>query len=116
LDGKERIPVAVTCRAQGLSMQASYAWKNNPLSRRPGRDAPDQHRWTIHPDDPAFWYRFIVDVLAQAGHKASENRVAHVCSAEHPTAEVKLDLCAIKVVCPAWIVGYSRRGGFSARR
>jgi len=23
----------VTCRAQGLSKQAFYAWKNNPLSR-----------------------------------------------------------------------------------
>jgi len=34
LDEKERIPVAVTCRAQGLSKQASSAWKNNPLSRR----------------------------------------------------------------------------------
>jgi hypothetical protein len=34
LDEKERIPVAVTCRAQGLSKQASSAWKNNPLSQR----------------------------------------------------------------------------------
>jgi putative transposase len=55
LDEKERIPVAVTCRAQGLSKQASSAWKNNPLSRR---DWDEAHlintALDIHSGGPAF--------------------------------------------------------------
>lgn len=94
---KERIPVAVTCRAHGLSKQAPYPWKNNPWSRR---DWDEAHlintALDIHLGDPAFWW--LTDIT------------------EHPTAEVKLYLCTNKVFCPAWIVGYSRRGQFSIRR
>jgi putative transposase len=68
LDVIERIPVAVTRRAQGLSKQAFYAWKNNPLSRRDWGEADlINTALDIRPGDPAFWYRFIVDEPAQAG-------------------------------------------------
>jgi transposase InsO family protein len=75
------IPVAVTCRALGFSKQAFYAWKNSPVSQR---DWDEAHLINaaidIHHDDPAFGYRFIADELAAAGIKASENRVARLCS------------------------------------
>ena len=68
MDEKERIPVAVTCRAQGLTKQASYARKNNPLSRRDWDEADlINTALDIRPGNPALWYRFIVDELAQAG-------------------------------------------------
>jgi putative transposase len=75
------IPVAVTCRALGFSKQAFNAWKRKPVS---GRDWADAHlinaALDIHHDDPAFEYRFIADELASLGVKASENRVARLCS------------------------------------
>jgi len=75
------IPVAVTCRALGLSKLAFYAWKNNPVSQR---DWDEAHlinaAVNIHHDDPAFGYRFIADELAARGLAAGENRVARLCS------------------------------------
>ena len=146
------IPVAVTCRVLGFSKQAYYQWERQPVSRR---DWDEAHlintALDIHHDDPAFGYRFITDELHAAGMKASENRVARLCSqqriwsvfakkrglprpaglpvhddlvrrqftaqapdrvwltdiTEHPTAEGKLYLCAIKDACSGRIVGYS---------
>jgi putative transposase len=77
------IPVAVTCRVLGFSKQAFYAWKKNPVT---ARDWADAHlinaALAIHGDDPAFGYRFIADELPAKGIKASENRVARLCSAQ----------------------------------
>ena len=36
----------------------------------------------VHHDDPAFGYRFIADELERLGHRASENRVQRLCSAQ----------------------------------
>jgi putative transposase len=77
------IPVAVTCRVLGFSKQAFYAWKANPVT---ARDWSDAHLINaaidIHGDDPAFGYRFIADELPARGIRASENRVARLCSAQ----------------------------------
>ncbi len=76
-----RVPVVVTCRVLGLSPQAFYKWRNNPVSHR---DWDDAHLINaalgIHADDPAFGYRFIADELSAAGHAAGGNRVARLCS------------------------------------
>jgi transposase InsO family protein len=79
LDG---IPVKVTCRVVGFTPQAYYKWCANPVS---GRDWSDAHlvdaAREIHAGDPAFGYRFIADALEDDhGIKASENRVARLCS------------------------------------
>ncbi len=75
------IPVAVTCRALGFSKQAFYQWKRKPVSDRDWADAHlTNTALDIHHDDPAFGYRFIADELAGRGVKASENRVARLCS------------------------------------
>ncbi|AHH20356.1 integrase catalytic domain-containing protein [Nocardia nova SH22a] len=77
------IPVAVTCRVLGFSTQAFYRWKRCPVSQR---DWDDAHlinaALDIHTDDPAFGYRFIADELPARGIRASENRVARLCSAQ----------------------------------
>ncbi|MFG3522778.1 IS3 family transposase [Nocardia nova] len=77
------IPVAVTCRVLGFSTQAFYKWKRCPVSQR---DWDDAHlinaAFDIHADDPAFGYRFIADELPARGIRASENRVARLCSAQ----------------------------------
>ncbi|MFG3524898.1 IS3 family transposase [Nocardia nova] len=77
------IPVAVTCRVLGFSTQAFYKWKRCPVSQR---DWDDAHlinaALDIHADDPAFGYRFIADELPARGIRASENRVARLCSAQ----------------------------------
>ena len=148
----DHIPIAVTCRVLGLSKQAFYQWKTDPVSQR---DWDDAHLINaaidIHHDDPEFGYRFIADELPGHGVKASRNRVARLCAqqrlwsahakkrglnrrpgppvhddlveraftaeqvdrlwltdiTEHPTAEGKLYLCAIKDACSRRIVGYS---------
>jgi putative transposase len=77
------IPVVVTCRVLGFTPQAFHKWRGNPVSTRDWSDAHlvDAAR-EIHVDDPAFGYRFIADELAhEHGIRASENRVARLCSA-----------------------------------
>ncbi|MFB8282661.1 IS3 family transposase [Nocardia colli] len=77
----DKIPVAVTCRVLGFSIQAFYKWKKRPVSQR---DWDDAHlidaALDIHADDPAFGYRFIADELPGRGIRAGENRVARLCS------------------------------------
>jgi transposase InsO family protein len=77
----EKIPVAVTCRVLGFSMQAYYKWQAQPVSQR---DWDDAHlinaAYDIHRDDPAFGYRFIADELRERGLAVGENRVARLCS------------------------------------
>jgi transposase InsO family protein len=75
------IPVTVTCRVLGFSTQAFYAWKKNPVTDREWDDAHlINAALDVHHDDPAFGYRFIADELARHGVRASENRVARLCS------------------------------------
>jgi putative transposase len=77
-----RVPVAVACRVLGLSTQAYYKWRKEPVSQR---DWDDAHAidalWGIHEDDPTLGYRFLTDELAEVGITASENRVWRLCSA-----------------------------------
>ena len=79
----EGIPVRLTCGMLGFSAQAFYQWQARPFS---DRDWADAHlinaALDIHHDDPAFGYRFITDELAYQGVRASENRVARLCSQE----------------------------------
>ena len=74
------IPVTVTCRVLGFTKQAFYKWRATPYSQR---DWDDAHlidgALQIHGDDPAFGYRFITDMLTEAGVTASENRVQRLC-------------------------------------
>src|SRR3954470_6820248 len=151
-DALIRVPVAVACRVLGLSTQAFYKWKKQPVCDRDLDDAYLTNAAVdLHIDDPEFGYRLIADDLKAAGHLVSENRVWRLCSAqrlwsvhskkrglnrkpgppvhddlvlrdftakaanqlwltditEHPTAEGKLYLCAIKDACSNRIVGYS---------
>jgi putative transposase len=77
------VPVTVTCRVLGLSTQAFYKWRKNPVTQR---DWDDAHlidaAHEIHADDPAFGYRFISDELPARGITVGENRVARLCSQE----------------------------------
>ena len=77
----DRIPVAVTCRVLGFSEQAFYAWRKQPVL---GREWVDAHLTAVaidvHRGESTFGYRFIADVLAAAGHRASERRVWRQCS------------------------------------
>lgn len=77
------VPVTVTCRVLGFSIQAFYKWRRDPLTQR---DWDDAHlinaALDIHADDPAFGYRFIADELPAHGIVAGENRVARLCSQE----------------------------------
>jgi transposase InsO family protein len=77
------IPVAVTCRVLGFSKQAFYKWRSRPFSDRDWADAHliDEIR-TVHRDDPAFGYRFIVDELQRRGIRAGRNRVQRLCAQE----------------------------------
>ena len=65
----------------GISRQAYYQWKRDPVSQR---DWDDAHlinaALEIHADGPTEGYRFIADELAQRGFIASENRVWRICS------------------------------------
>lgn len=74
------VPVAVACRVLGLSKQAYYAWRANPVCQR---DWDDAHLINaavdIHHDDPAFGYRFIADELPGRGLRAGRNRMARLC-------------------------------------
>ena len=77
------IPVTVTCRVLGFTPQAYHKWRARPVSDREWSDAHlvDAAR-DVHADDPTFGYRFIADELAgEHGIRASENRVARLCSA-----------------------------------
>lgn len=71
----------MTCRVLGISRQAYYQWKSDPVSQR---DWDDAHlinaALEIHADDPTEGYRFIADELTQRGLVASENRVWRICS------------------------------------
>lgn len=53
------IPLTVTCRVLGFSIQAFCKWRKEPLTQR---DRADAHLINaardIHADDPAFGYRF----------------------------------------------------------
>ena len=50
-----RVPVIVSCRVLGVSRQAYYAWRADPVSRR---DWDDAHLINaardVHADDPEF--------------------------------------------------------------
>lgn len=142
----------MTCRVLGISRQAYYQWRSDPVSQW---DWDDAHlinaALDIHADDPGNGYRLIADELAQRGFAASGNRVWRICSmqqilslhaktkgryrkagppvhddlvrrdftagasnvkwltdiTEHPSAEGKLYLCAIKDCYSNKIVGYS---------
>lgn len=76
-----RVPVIVSCRVLGVSRQAYYAWRADPVSQR---DWDDAHLINaardVHADDPEFGYRLISDELVEQGFTASENRVWRVCS------------------------------------
>jgi transposase InsO family protein len=79
----DRIPVAVTCRVLGFSIQGFNKWRRNPVSDREWDEAHlINPALDIHYDDPAFGYRFISDELADLGYAASERRVRRLCS-EH---------------------------------
>ena len=85
----DAIPVVVTCRVLGISPQAFYKWRANPVC---DRDWDDAHlidaALRVHADDPVFGYRFIADELAaEHGIKASENRVHRLCR-QHKIASV----------------------------
>ncbi len=71
----------MTCRVLGISRQAYYQWRRDPVSRR---DIDDAHlinaALDIHVDDPTEGYRFIADELSARGFAASENRVWRICS------------------------------------
>ncbi len=75
------VPVAVTCRVLGISKQAFFKWRADPVSQR---DWDDAHLINaaidIHHDDPEFGYRFITDELAEQGLRASRNRVNRLCT------------------------------------
>jgi putative transposase len=76
------VPVTVTCRVIGHTTQAYYKWRADPVSEREWSDAHlvDKAR-DVHTDDPEFGYRLIADELRhEHGIKASENRVARLCS------------------------------------
>ena len=77
------IPVTVTCRVLGFSTQGFYKWRASPVCDREWSDAHLVHAArAVHADDPTFGYRFIADELAaEHGIRASENRVARLCSA-----------------------------------
>lgn len=79
----EKIPVAVTCRVLRFSKQGYFRWRRRPCSRR---DLDNAYLTNVavdvHHDDPAFGYRFIADELGRLGHRASENRVQRLCTAQ----------------------------------
>jgi putative transposase len=79
------IPIAVTCRVLGLSRQAFYAWRQNPVSQRDGDEAHlNGGAVDIHADDPAFGYRFIADELPGRGyHRRGEHGRPAVLPAGH---------------------------------
>lgn len=77
-----RIPIAVTYRVQGLSKQAFFKWRADPVLQR---DWDNAHLTNaaidVHREDPGFGYRFISDkIVGEAGLKASERRVWRLCS------------------------------------
>ncbi len=74
------IPVAVTCRVPGFSRQASYAWRQNPVSQRDWDDAQlINAAIDIHGDDPESGYLFIAGELPGKGIVTGENRAARLC-------------------------------------
>jgi hypothetical protein len=76
------VSVAVTCRVLGISRQAYYQWKSEPVSQRDWDDAPlINAALEVHADDPTEGYRFIADELAARGFAASANRVADLLDA-----------------------------------
>jgi hypothetical protein len=71
----------VTCRVPGLSGQAFYQWRADPVSRRDGDDAHLINAAVdIHHDDPEFGYRFITDELAGRGPVAGRDLVNRLCT------------------------------------
>lgn len=78
-----RVPVAVTCRVLKFSKQAYYQWLKDPVSQRDWDQAAlINAAYDVHRDDPEFGYRLIADELPGLGLKASENRVARLCSSQ----------------------------------
>jgi transposase InsO family protein len=79
----EGVPVAVTCRVLKFSKQGYFQWRRHPICRRDLENAYLTNAAVdVHHDDPAFGYRFIADELERLGHRASENRVRRLCSAQ----------------------------------
>jgi transposase InsO family protein len=105
----DAIPVAVTCRVLEFS-QAGVLWlEAQPAqSARRRRRLPDQ-RHTGHPprrpDVPG--RRCTTTWSARHSPPDARNRLWLTDITEHPTAEGKLYLCAIKDVYSGRIVGYS---------
>ncbi len=79
----DKIPVLVTCRVLGFSVQAFYKWQAEPVRQR---DCDDAHLINaaidIHHDDPEFGYRFIADEVADQGVRAACNRVNRLCTSQ----------------------------------
>jgi putative transposase len=72
--------MTLTCRVLGLSKQAFYEWRADPVTDREWGDAHlINTAMDIHADDPAFGYRFIADQLVERAITAAENRVQRLC-------------------------------------
>ena len=77
------MPVAVTCRVLKFPKQAFYKWLKAPVSQRDWDQAALINApLDVHNDDPEFGYRLIADELPALGLRASENRVARLCSSQ----------------------------------
>jgi putative transposase len=72
--------VRLTCGVGGLSTQAFYKWRSDPIS---DRECDDAHLVNairnVHDDDPEFGYPFVADELERAGHVAPQRRVWRLC-------------------------------------
>jgi hypothetical protein len=74
-------PVTVTCRVLKFSTKNYYRWLRRPVTPRDLENAYlTNAAIDAHLDDPVFGYRFIADVLTDAGYRASERRVWRICS------------------------------------
>lgn len=116
----EKIPVAVTCRVLGSSKQAYYAWRAAPVTQREWDDAgrnrvnrlcSQQRLWSVHARKRGLSHRPgppVHDDHVRRGFTAPAPNLLWLTDiTEHPTAEGKLYLCAVKDACSERIVGYS---------
>ncbi|MGC5617734.1 IS3 family transposase [Georgenia sp. Z1491] len=76
----DRIPVAVTCRVQGLARQPYYRWLATPVTDRDLEQAYLANAlFDAHRDDPEFGYRLLADEAREAGHVACDRTVWRTC-------------------------------------
>jgi hypothetical protein len=77
------VAVAVAFRVLGLSTRGYYKWLTSPVTQR---DWDDTYLITAafqnDKAEPEFGYRLTRDEPTEAGHQASGNRVARLCSSE----------------------------------